>query len=104
MSHSVTLLFLSNAGPADVLIEYAQSKGLWDFFSPQNRTNLLHCVTDGADEVSFWDAAVKGVELFFFFFIWSSQTVHFIIPTMGTLPQYVSVYKNPYHDIHSLIH
>ncbi|KAL8610956.1 hypothetical protein ACOMHN_042572 [Nucella lapillus] len=38
-------------GPTDVLMRYAGSKGWWDFFSAENRTCLLHCVMDGADEI-----------------------------------------------------
>ncbi|KAK7104750.1 tRNA (32-2'-O)-methyltransferase regulator THADA-like [Littorina saxatilis] len=37
--------------PADALIKYAQNQGIWDFFSPHNRTSLLHCIADGADEI-----------------------------------------------------
>ncbi|KAK7506979.1 hypothetical protein BaRGS_00001830 [Batillaria attramentaria] len=38
-------------GPTDALLSYARCKGQWDLFSPGNRTFLLYCVTDGADEI-----------------------------------------------------
>lgn len=45
------LLVILFAAPTDVLLDYARSKGLWRLFSDSNRTSLLYCVADGADEV-----------------------------------------------------
>ncbi|XP_076464925.1 tRNA (32-2'-O)-methyltransferase regulator THADA-like [Babylonia areolata] len=56
-------------GPTDVLIKYAESKGLWDFFSPDNRTSLLYCVVDGADEIQ-----ESAIHILSKYFPWTPST------------------------------